>query len=177
MDQFIQSVIAFVESNKSWAPWILMLLAAAETTVLVSVIVPSTAIMVGIGALAATGALSFTPLWIGASVGAILGSFGSYWLGWRYGDRILAMKPLSTHPEWAEKAQAAFDRWGAATVLVGHFVAFMRPVVFLMAGMSRMNIARFTLWNVLGCLAWAWVVPKSGELGGHVLGWLWGHFH
>lgn len=176
MEQFIQSIIAFVEANQAWAPWILLLLAAAETTVLISVLVPSTAIMVGIGALAATGALSFTPLWIGASVGAMIGSFGSYWLGARYGDRILAMKPLSQHPEWVEKARAGFERWGASTILIGHFVTFMRPVVFLMAGMSRMSLPRFAIWNILGCLAWAWIVPKSGEVGGHVIGWIWGLF-
>lgn len=176
MEQFIQSVISFVERNQDWAPWILLLLAAAETTAFLSILVPSTAIMVGIGALAATGALSFTPLWIGASVGAMIGSFGSYWLGWRFGDRILSMKPLSDHPEWVEKARAAFARWGAATVFIGHFVTFMRPVVFLMAGISRMGFARFALWNVIGCLAWAWVVPKTGEVGGHILGWIWGLF-
>jgi hypothetical protein len=31
-------------------------------------------------------------------------------------------------------------------------------------------------WNVLGCLAWAWLIPKFGEFGGDIFGWLWSFF-
>lgn len=174
MDSWIDTVIAFIERNQVWAPWIMLIFAAAETTAFLSILVPSTAVLVAVGALAATGALEFWKLWLGASVGAMIGSFGSYWLGWRYGTTILTMKPLSQHPDWVEKARAAFTKWGPATVFGGHFVTFLRPVVFLMAGMSGMTLARFAFWNVLGCLAWAWAVPKFGEVGGYLIGWIWG---
>lgn len=176
MDSFIDPIFAFIERNQVWAPWIMALLAAAETTAFLSVLVPSTAIMVMVGALAATGALDFTQLWIGATIGAMIGSFGSYWVGWRYGDAILQVKPLNQYPEWIAKARGAFAKWGPATVFGGHFVTFLRPVVFLMAGISRMGLARFAIWNAMGCAVWAWVVPKFGEVGGHILAWLWGLF-
>ena len=173
MAEWMDQIVAFIERNQALAPWIMLIFAAAETTAFLSIIVPSTAIMVGVGALAATGAINFLPLWIGASVGAVIGSTFSYWLGHRYGDAILRMKPMSQHPEWVEKASAAFTRWGPVTIFAGHFATILRPVVFLMAGMSGMRFFRFFFWNLLGCLTWAFVVPKFGEIGGEVIGWIW----
>ncbi|MFE3837926.1 DedA family protein [Pseudogemmobacter sonorensis] len=173
MDSWIDSISAFVEANQAWGPWIVAVLGAAETTAFLSILVPSTAIMFAVGMVAASNALGFTGLWIGASLGAMAGSFFSFWLGRRYGTAILRMKPLSEHPEWVEKGNAAFTRWGPVTIFGGHFVTVLRPVVFLMAGMSGVTLFRFAFWNVLGCMAWAFVVLKFGEVGGHAVGWLW----
>ncbi|MCB5409738.1 DedA family protein [Pseudogemmobacter faecipullorum] len=175
MTDLIEQVIAFVERHHLLAPWLMLIFAAAETTAFLSILVPSTAIMVGVGAFAANGVLNFTTLWLGASAGALAGSTFSFWLGRRYGDAILKCRPLSDHPDWVVKADAAFTRWGPLTVLLGHFTTFLRPVVFLMAGMSGMNFLRFAFWNGIGCLSWAFVVLKFGEVGGIVISWIWAH--
>ena len=60
--------------------------------------------------------------------------------------------------------------------VIGHFTTIFRPVVFLMAGMSGMSLTRFAFWNGLGCVAWAYLIPKLGQFGGDILGWLWSLF-
>ncbi|MBL9072499.1 DedA family protein [Tabrizicola sp.] len=176
MEAFAESIIAFIEANQGWFPLIMVLFAAAETTAFLSILIPSTPVLAAIGALAATGALSFTSLFVGATVGALIGSTFSYWLGWRYGSTVLKMRPLRDHPEMVEKTQAAFTKYGPATILIGHFTTIFRPVVFLMAGMSGMTFPRFALWNTLGCVAWAYIVPKLGQVGGDLIGWIWSLF-
>lgn len=173
MDELARNAIAFVEANRDWAFWIALLFAAAETTAFLSVLIPSTAILVGVGAIVATGALDFWPIWAGASVGALIGSTFSYWLGLRYGDRMLSVWPLSRDPAMVARGRAVFARRGPVAVGVGHFLTFLRPVVFLMAGAARMRPAPFMLWNAAGGIAWAFVIPKSGEVGGDVIGWAW----
>ena len=173
MDVIAQTFITWIEQNQAWLPLIMVVFAAAETTAFLSILIPSTAILVAVGALAARDGIAFFPLWAGASVGALIGSFFSYWLGWRYGAAVLAMRPLRNHPEMVEKARGAFVRYGPATVLVGHFLTVFRPVVFLLAGMTGMTLARFAFWNVLGAVAWAFLIPKLGQFGGDLLGWLW----
>ncbi|AWD20973.1 DedA family protein [Fuscovulum blasticum] len=175
MQGWIDTVIAFIERHHAWAPWIMVIFAAAETTAFLSILIPSTAVLVAMGALAATGAIDFLSLWLGASIGALIGSTFSFWLGLRYGSTVLTMRPLSQHPEMVAKARAAFTRYGPVTVFVGHFVTVFRPVVFLMAGMSGMTLARFAFWNTLGAVAWAFLIPKMGEFGGDILGWLWSY--
>jgi membrane protein DedA with SNARE-associated domain len=176
MNGWIDSFIAFIERNKDWLPLIMAVFAAAETTAFLSILIPSTAVMVAVGALVATGEVSFWPLWAGATVGAMAGSFFSYWLGRRYGTTMLQMRPLRDHPEMVDKARAAFTKYGPVTVLIGHFTTVFRPVVFLLAGTSGMQLARFAVWNILGCVAWAFLIPKLGEFGGDILGWLWSYF-
>lgn len=173
MDGWTDTFIAFVERNRDWLPLIMMTFAAAETTAFLSILVPSTVVLVGIGGLVATGAVPFWPLWIGTTIGALIGSTFSYWLGRRYGGVVLALKPLSDHPEMVEKAQASFAKYGPATIFIGHFATVFRPVVFLLAGMSRMTVPRFMFWNTLGCIAWAFLIPKLGQFGGDIIGWLW----
>ncbi len=176
MHAFAESIIALIERNQDWLPLIMVLFAAAETTAFLSILIPSTPVLVAVGALAATGAVSFWPLWIGATTGALIGSNFSYWLGWRYGAAVLKMRPLKDHPEMVEKTQAAFSRYGPVTILIGHFTTIFRPVVFLMSGISGMTLPRFAFWNGLGCLAWAFVTLKLGQFGGDIIGWIWSLF-
>jgi membrane protein DedA with SNARE-associated domain len=176
MDAWADQMIAFVSANREWAFWLALIFAFGETTAFVSVLIPSTAILVGIGAVVATGALDFGPIWAGASVGAVMGSTFSFWLGWRYGEPMLRVWPLNKHPALVERGRDVFARRGAVAVTLGHFLTFLRPVVFLMAGATRMGWPVFLAANVLGAVAWAFVIPKSGEVGGDVIGWIWRWF-
>ncbi len=173
MDAFVQAAIDFVIANRAWAFWIALVFAAAETTALISIVIPSTAILVGVGALVAAGALSFWPIWAGGVVGALIGSTFSWWLGRRYGAAILGLWPLRNHPELVGKGRAAFARWGAAAIMIGHFFGPLRPVVFLLCGMAPMALRRFTPWNAAGAIAWAGAMPLTGYVGGSLVGWLW----
>jgi membrane protein DedA with SNARE-associated domain len=176
MDGWTDAFIAFIERNQDWLPLIMLVFAAAETTAFLSILIPSTAVLVAVGAMSATGGVAFWPLWAGATLGALIGSTFSYWLGWRYGRAVLGMRPLRDHPEMVAKTQVAFAKYGPATILIGHFTTVFRPVVFLLAGISRMRPLRFMAWNGLGCVAWAFLIPKLGQFGGDIIGWLWSLF-
>jgi membrane protein DedA with SNARE-associated domain len=173
MDGLIDSILGFVRDNREWAFWIALVFAAGETTAFLSIIIPSTAILLGVGALVATGQLTLFPIWAGASIGAVIGSFFSYYLGWRYNDAILRIWPLRNHPELVERGNTAFRKWGVIAVIIGHFFGPLRAVVFVMAGISRIPPVLFAPVNIIGCLAWAYVTPAFGEVAGHILGWLW----
>ena len=62
MDGWIDTFIGFIERNQTWLPLIMLVFAAAETTAFLSILIPSTAVLVAVGALAATGAVPFWPL-------------------------------------------------------------------------------------------------------------------
>ena len=72
-----------------------------------------------------------------------------------------------------QRGKDAFARLGPAAVLIGHFFGPLRAVAFVLAGAAVMSLLRFQLANVPGSLAWAYVIPKSGEVGGDVIGHLW----
>ncbi|WP_431299848.1 DedA family protein [Tabrizicola sp. BL-A-41-H6] len=173
MDALIETTLAFVRENAAWAFWISLVFAIGENLALISIVIPSTAILLGVGALVATGQVDFLPIWAGATIGAIIGSFISYAIGWVYGDTLLSFRPVAKHADLIEKGNAAFRRWGALAVLIGHFFGPLRAVVFLMAGIARLNLPVFIVINVVGCALWAYVTPKFGEVAGYVFGWIW----
>jgi membrane protein DedA with SNARE-associated domain len=173
MEALVQGIVDFMVAHSEWAFWVALGLALAENLAFVSIFVHSTPILLGVGAIAATGQINFTPILLGAGLGSVIGATVSWWLGLIYGERILSMKVFASRPALIEKTQAAFDKWGPAAVVIGHFFFAIRPVVFLMSGMARMPFRTFMLWNVIGSFGWAFLVPKFGELGGLIAGWVW----
>ena len=176
MDFSAEAMIAFMGRHQEMSFWLALVFAAAETTAFLSLLVPSTAILVGVGATVATGAVPFFPIWAGAALGAVVGSTFSWWLGWRFGARILAMWPLKDHPDLVEQAVGAFRKWGMGAVFIGHFFGPLRPVIFLFAGMMKMSLPLFLVVNVTAAMGWAYVIPKFGEIGGLIFGWIWNLF-
>lgn len=172
----IESTLAFVEQNREWAFWIALVFAFGENLAFLSIAIPSTAILLGVGALVATDKLTLFPIWAGASIGALVGSVASYAIGWHYGQAILSLWPFRNHPDFIQKGNAAFRRWGAYAVTIGHFFGPLRAVVFIMAGISRMSVPVFMVVNFIGCLAWAYITPLFGEVAGHAFGWVWSLF-
>jgi membrane protein DedA with SNARE-associated domain len=169
----LDQVIQFLTAHAALAPVLAALFAAAETTAFLSVLIPSTALLMAVGAAASTGAFPLLPIWAGAVAGALVGSSFSWWLGRRFGPRILRLWPLRDHPALADQAQAAFARWGLLAVPAGHFFGPLRAVAFLWAGLSGMGFWRFQAVNLAGAVAWAWAIPMTGELGGSLLAWFW----
>jgi membrane protein DedA with SNARE-associated domain len=63
-------------------------LAFAKSLAFVSLILPSWATLVGIGALMKTGGLEFVLVWIATAIGAALGDWLSYWIGTKRGSSL-----------------------------------------------------------------------------------------
>ncbi|NDU99734.1 DedA family protein [Pseudoroseicyclus tamaricis] len=173
MQGFIDTILAFAEANAEWAAVIAFALAFAETTLLLSIFVPSTTILFGFGALSASGALHLAPIWIGGALGSALGSSVSYALGRHYGDWALSRWPLSRRPDVTARAKETMRRWGVAALPIAHFLGPLRPVIFALAGLSLMRFPRFLAWDIVGCIAWAYAIPMSGQLGGDAISLLW----
>lgn len=106
------------------------------------------------GAVAVVGATAYTSI--------LSGDLVAYCLGKRYGKSIARIPPF----KWAmsEKRIARLDRWfrkfGNATVFFGRMVAGVRFVTFVMAGMARMPLSRFIMFDSLAALITvpAWVI-------------------
>ena len=81
LDTLTTMLLDFVRTHQGRAPLIVGPLAFAESLAVVSLIVPSTVLLLGIGGLIGASGLEFWPTWLGAAVGAILGDWLSYAIG------------------------------------------------------------------------------------------------
>ncbi|MBM2576997.1 VTT domain-containing protein [Jannaschia sp. Os4] len=166
----IDAVLGWVSDNRDWAFLIAFLFALAETTLIVSAFIPSTAILFGIGGLVAAGYLDFMPLFLGAALGAVTGSLLSWAAGRFYGPALLKLGPMRRRREKMRRARLAFKKWGAPAVTVGHLGGPLRAVAFTLSGLTAMPLWTFLPFTILGAFAWAWATIMAGKLGGDLLG-------
>ena len=155
--------------HQAWALWIVFVLAFGESLAFVSLILPATAILFGVGGLIGAADIGFWPLWGAAAPGAVLGDWLSYWLGYRYNYAIARIWPLSRHPDLLPRGEAFFRKWGILGVFIGRFFGPLRSAVPLVAGICGMHRMPFQIANVASAVVWATGVLMPGTLA---LRWL-----
>lgn len=171
MQEYTDLVVQFVREHEAWAAPIAFLLAFAESLAFISLFVPSTVILVGIGALiGASGGVALLPVVIAAGIGGSLGYALSYWIGYYFKDEIRGMWPFRNYPEMIERGQQFFDKYGALGVFFGHFFGPVRAVIPVIAGMYEMRQIPFQIANISSAFLWAAGVISPSFLGMQWLG-------
>jgi membrane-associated protein len=107
---------------------------------------------------------------IGAFVAAVLGAQIGYWIGARYGTRLFKPDARLFKTEYLERSQAFFERRGAGAVVLGRFIPFVRTIVPILAGASRMQQRAFTTANLIGAALWAVGITMLGFFLGKQIG-------
>jgi membrane protein DedA with SNARE-associated domain len=104
-----------------------------------------------------TGRLSVFTVVAAAAVGAIAGDNAGYWLGRRYGCPWLARHESRwwLTPRRVKLGQYLFHRHGGKVVFFGRFIAVLRALAGVLAGINRMDWRRFLLFNACGGVVWA----------------------
>ncbi|MDR1829038.1 MAG: DedA family protein [Methylobacteriaceae bacterium] len=164
------TVLGVVAAHHAAAPLVIGVLAFLESLVVVSLFVPATTILFGVGFLIANDTLMFWPVYFGAAAGAYLGDTVSYLLGFRFKRGIFRVWPLYRFPAMIFKGRTFFRRWGLASVFIGRFFGPIRAVIPLIAGVFQMPWPVFQISNISSALLWALALLAPG-MG---LGWFLG---
>ncbi|MEE7458719.1 DedA family protein [Methylorubrum populi] len=157
-----QSVVAFIEAHRAWAPLVTGVIAFCESLAVLSLLVPATFILLAIGALIGSSDLPLWPMVIGAGIGAGLGDWVSYEVGRYFKEDVKRIWPMSRHPEMTLKAEGFIRRWGSGAVAIGRFIGPARAVVPLVAGSFGVNRLPFQIANWLSAFVWAFVMLAPG---------------
>lgn len=149
------TLIAFIRENMALAEPVVFAMGFAEGIPVLSLMVPSTPLFLGIGAAHAAAGGQFWHLWIAAAFGAIASDCLIYALGRHFKTEAVNVWPLSRHPGWWPRGHALFERWGALAVIGGKFTGFMRPFIPAVAGVLQMPFWQFLPASVISSLLWA----------------------
>jgi membrane protein DedA with SNARE-associated domain len=166
-----RSLVDVVRDHEGWAVPIVFTLAFLESFAFVSLIVPATVVLFGVGGLIGAAAIGFWPSYLAAAAGAFVGDWLAYELARRYGGKIATMWPLSGDPTLLSRGFALSERWGVPFVFVGRFFGPLRASVPLVAGLVAMPRFAFQIANLASALVWAAGILAPGTIG---LQWLLG---
>ena len=113
------------------------------------------------------GWMSFPLVVTVAAVGGFLGDQFFFFLGRRYGDRLLHRFPKLAAK--APRVKQLLCRWDAPLVVMIRFMYGLRiagPIIIGGCGISAWRLAFF---NFVGALIWAPLVATAGYVAGHAL--------
>jgi membrane protein DedA with SNARE-associated domain len=158
LEAVVETVVTFVREHESWAGPIAFIVAFGESFCFLSLLVPGTAILVGIAALLAASGIEASilmPAILWAGFGGTLGYAVSFWIGRYFKDSVHKIWPFTTRPHLITQAQEFFETYGAFGVFLGHFFGPVRAVIPVVAGMFNMREVPFQIANVLSAFIWA----------------------
>ncbi len=161
-DAFMNRLVSLIDTLGYFGILIFM---AFESTALP---VPSEAVLIPAGWLVAQGTMNGFIVVLMSTLGSIIGSLISYYVGAIVGRSGLE-KLISKYGKFVlishnhlQKADAFFAKHGPITIFIGRFIPVVRHLISLPAGFARMNVLLFTIYTAIGSALWSIILVVLG---------------
>lgn len=131
---------------------------------------PSEVVMIPAGFHVWQGEMSFFIVILSGIIGSIAGALFNYWIAIKWGRPFFIKygKYFFVSLKSINKADAFFIRHGDISTFVGRLIPVIRQYISLPAGISRMNLYKFTIWTAIGAGIWVSILTLLGYfLGEH----------
>src|SRR5437879_6738482 len=115
--------------------------------------------------------LSLVPVIAVGVVANLAGSLLSYYVGRGEGRALLLRygRYIMIKPHDVERADEWFARYGPPAVFFARLLPVVRTFISLPAGVAKMDVRKFALLTVIGCIPWVTALTVAG----YVLGANW----
>lgn len=153
-----------------WTYVILFLIIFAETGLIIFPFLPGDSLLFTIGAFAALGHLDITPLVITLFVAAVVGDSVNYWIGRKFGQKIVDNPRIPINQEHLDETTKFYEKNGGKTIILARFIPFIRTFAPFVAGASHMNYTNFMIFNVVGGFTWVFSLTLLGYFFGNLPG-------
>ena len=109
--------------------------------------------------------LGFILIWLAAFVGTQVG----YWVGYKIGPPLFEQnRNFILNEKVLARTHEFFEKYGTRAVVLARFVPILRALIPMLAGISRMDIKRFTQLNLIGATVWVGVFMLAGYWLGQI---------
>jgi membrane-associated protein len=89
------------------------------------------------------------------SLAGILGNYVGYQIGNKVGPAMYDWKEnIFFKKKYLAQAQAFYEKHGGRAIVIARFIPIVRTFAPIVAGIVKMDKAKFTYFNVVGCLTW-----------------------
>lgn len=147
---------------------ILFAIIFCETGLVVTPFLPGDSLLFAAGAFAALGSLDLTVLLSVLYVAPILGDSTNYWIGRFVGPKVYGMNSRWVKREYIDKTHAFYDKHGGKTIVIARFMPIFRTFAPFVAGIGKMNYARFLTFSIGGTLLWISTCVMAGFFFGNI---------
>lgn len=160
---------AIIQSLGGWTYFIFFLVIFCETGLVVTPFLPGDSLLFGLGTFAAIGFLQIEWLLVLLSIAAVGGNTVNYAIGEYVGPKVFHKENSRfLNKEYLDRTHRFYERHGGKTIVIARFIPIIRTFAPFVAGIGKMNYARFVLYNVLGSVAWVSIFTVGGYYFGNI---------
>lgn len=134
---------------------LLFVMALSKSTVLISSVLPPASVMLLAGMTVSQATMHPALAWLAVVLGAAAGSVLNYHIGQLMGHTRLVTRFTSTHADKFLRVQHQLQKNGAIVLFTSRFLAVLRYIVPLAAGMLRLNAVKVYAVSLLSACVWA----------------------
>ncbi len=161
-----------IQGAGPWALLVVCVIVFAETGLLVGFLLPGDTLLVISGLLTHTNNVFGVNIWIVSALialAAFLGGEVGYLIGHKGGPAVFERKDSGLFSRRnVERTNAFFERFGGMTIILARFVPIVRTFAPVAAGVGHMPWRRYSLYNLIGAVAWGFGLTMLGYLIGHI---------
>jgi membrane-associated protein len=174
-----RQLFALIQEYGVWIYAILFLIIFVETGLVIMPFLPGDSLLFAAGTFCAgftneqgvTAELNIWLVLILLIVAAVLGDGLNYLLGNRIGLNMLQWKirkrPL-VKEKYIKQTESFFEKNGSKTIIIARFVPIVRTFAPFVAGIGKMQYAKFLRFNVIGAVLWVVGLTMLGYFFGNL---------
>jgi membrane-associated protein len=148
---------------------ILFLIVFCETGLVVTPFLPGDSLLFAAGALAAAGNMNVGVLIIIFLAAAILGNTSNFLIGRYIGPRLFEQGKFKfINRDYLLRTQAFYAKHGGKAIIISRFIPIFRTFVPFVAGIGKMDTAKFSLYNISSGFLWVVPVTLAGYFFGNI---------
>lgn len=147
---------------------ILFTIIFVETGLVLIPFLPGDSLLFAAGAFAALGSLNIFGLLLLLCASAILGDTVNYWIGYFFGEQIIANPKIPIKKSHIDETHKFFTKYGGKTIILARFVPIVRTFAPFVAGIGKMSYGQFITFNIVGGISWVFTATLAGYFFGNI---------
>ena len=165
MEAWLQQFVQYLPDGFSYY-LLLFLIAFGESLPMLGLLLPGSTLIVLAGFLAFQGKGFYLPILLSSASGALCGDLLSFWLGRRFGSKMLTLKIFRRHHQLVKSSEQFFCTHGGKSLFFARFLGPIRGITPFIAGLSKMPGRALLIYTLISALLWGICYPALGYLGG-----------
>ncbi len=148
---------SFVSLYGFWTYFALFAVIFCETGLIVTPFLPGDSLLFAAGSIAAQpgNSLQILILFALLLLASILGNQINFWVGRAIGTRIFTTKKSRFfNQKHLEETHAFYEKHGGKTIIFARFIPIIRTFAPFIAGIGKMELLHFSLYNLISALLW-----------------------
>jgi len=141
----------------------LFVLVFAETGMLVGFFLPGDSLLFTVGVVCGAGQLDIAVVIVLLAAAALLGDTSGYFLGRTAAPHLFnRANSRIFRRDYLDRTHEFYEKHGGRTMVYAHFIPIIRTFAAFVAGVGRMNLARFLSFDIFGVTGWVMLMTLAG---------------